>query len=101
MIRLIAKAASHAAARTLDQLGLGVRNHLQDIEDRAHRAKGLLVAMAVQQDRLAGWFQGELQAPGVMLARDELLKHERLLGDNDGLLAQVHRQRLVAQREQA
>ena len=52
MLGIIAEAAGHAAAGGFDQFRLGARDQPQHIQDGGNGAKGLLVAMAVQQDGL-------------------------------------------------
>ena len=46
------RSAGHAAARALDQLRLRAGNQAQHVEHGGHGAEGLLVAVAVQQQRL-------------------------------------------------
>ena len=50
---LVTEVARHAAAGSLDQLRLRAGDEPQHIEDWLHRAKGLLMAVAVHQQRLA------------------------------------------------
>ena len=53
MLGVITEAAGHAAAGSFDQFRLRARNQPQHIQDRRDGAEGLLVAMAMQQDRFA------------------------------------------------
>ena len=99
--RFVAEAAGHAAARALDELGPGAGDEAQHIEDDVDRPERLLVAMAVDQNGLVDGREAEVEAAGLRFAGHELLEQQRLLRDRDRLVAEMHRQRLVAQRQQA
>ena len=74
----IAEAAGHAAAAALDQFGLDARDQPEDVQDRRHRAEGLLVAVAVQQHALVQRLQSR---------RDLLRQLDRQLTLQSPLLA--------------
>lgn len=59
------------------------------------------MAMTVQKNRRASREEVECEASGLGLAGDEFLEQQCLCGNRPGLLAQIHRQRLVAQGQQA
>ena len=74
----------------------------QRLLHRAHRAERLLVAVAVQQRALLRQrLQLELEPAGLLLAHQEFLEQEGVVGDRLRLLAQPHGEKLVAQGEQA
>jgi hypothetical protein len=101
MLGFVAKAARHAAAGAVDQLGFGAWNHSNDIEHGADRAERLLMTMAVHQNAVVdlGELQGE--TAGLRLACDEFLEQRGARGNHLGGGAQVHHQCLIAQRQQA
>ena len=78
VIGVIAKAAGHAAAGAFDQFGLCARDQPQHLQDRRHRAEGLLVAMAMEQDGRGRRLEGQGKAPGLGLARQEFFQQQRL-----------------------
>src|SRR5471030_796432 len=63
MIGVIAEATSHAATGCLYQFRRRARNQPQHLQDRRHRAKGLLMTMTVQQDGRRRGFQCRCKAP--------------------------------------
>ncbi len=59
------------------------------------------MAVAVHQHRRLDRREGDVEAAGLRLARDELLEQQRLPRDRDRLVAEAERQRLVAQGQEA
>src|SRR5688572_2453669 len=99
---VIAEAPRHAAAARLDDLHVELRHELQSASDRVHRAERFLVAMAVKHRFLLRQrFEIKSEAPGIELARDELLEKVGVKRELGRFARGMHRNELVAQAEQA
>src|SRR5471030_838751 len=100
MIGVIAEAASHAATGSLDQFRRRARDQPQHLQDRRHRPEGLLMTMAMQQNRRRRRLEHRRKAPSFSLARQEFLQQQGLGRYGPGHLAKAHRQSLIAQGQQ-
>ena len=99
MLGFVAECAGHAAAGRLDRGDRQARHQRKGFFDRSHHAKGLLMAMPVQQrlDAIDGP-KVQPEATGVDLPGNEFLEQHGRFRQPCAILAGQHRLELVTQR---